>query len=56
MINRPWVLQTQLYSESLAPKPGTSVYADERQGYSDELHIAIVDDNGDLTGVKGNID
>ena len=44
-----------VYWKTLAPKPGTSVYADERQGYGDELHIAVVDDNGDLTGVKGNI-
>ena len=44
-----------VFWKSLAPKPGTSVYADGRQGHSDELHIAIVDDNGDLTGVKGNI-
>ena len=44
-----------VYWKTLAPKPGTSVYADGRQGHNDELHIAVVDDNGDVTGIKGNI-
>ena len=44
-----------VYWKSLAPKPGTSVYADDRQGHSDQLHIAVVDDLGEITGIKGNI-
>jgi len=44
-----------VYWSTIAPKPGTSVYANDRQGHNDQLHIAVVDDNGDLTGVKGNI-
>ena len=41
--------------DTIAPKPGTSVYVDERQGHNDQLHIAVVDDLGDVTGIKGNI-
>jgi len=44
-----------IYWSTLAPKPGTSVYVDDRQGHNDQLHIAIVDDTGDVTGIKGNI-
>ena len=44
-----------IYWKTLAPKPGTSVYADDRQGHSDQLHIAVVDDLGEITGIKGNI-
>ena len=44
-----------VYWSTIAPKPGTSVYTDDRQGHNDLLHIAVVDDLGDVTGVKGNI-
>ena len=44
-----------VYWKTLAPKPGTSVYVDDRQGHNDQLHIVVVDDTGDVTGVKGNI-
>ena len=44
-----------VYWSTLAPKPGTSVYTNDRQGKNDQLHIAVVDDNGDVTGIKGNI-
>ena len=44
-----------LYWNTLAPKPGTSVYVDDRQGHNDQLHIVVVDDTGDVTGIKGNI-
>ena len=40
---------------SVAPKPGTSNYADQRNGESDEMHIVVVDDSGALTGIRGNI-
>jgi len=40
---------------SIAPKPGTSNYADQRNGESDEMHIVVVDDLGALTGIRGNI-
>jgi len=44
-----------IYWRSLAPKPGTSQYAAERNGKSDELHIAVFDDLGTVTGIKGNL-
>ena len=44
-----------VYWSTIAPKPGTSVYVDDRQGHNDQLHIAVVDDLGDVTGIKGNI-
>ena len=44
-----------VYWSTIAPKPGTSLYADERQGKNDLLHVAVVDDNGDVTGIRGNI-
>ena len=44
-----------IYWNTIAPKPGTSVYVDDRQGHNDQLHIAVVDDTGDVTGIKGNI-
>ena len=44
-----------IYWKTLAPKPGTSVYVDDRQGKNDQLHIVVVDDTGDVTGIKGNI-
>ena len=44
-----------IFWSTLAPKPGTSVYVNDRQGHNDQLHIAVVDDNGDVTGIKGNI-
>ena len=44
-----------VYWSTLAPKPGTSIYVDDRQGHNDQLHVAIVDDTGDVTGIKGNI-
>ena len=44
-----------VYWSTIAPKPGTSVYVDDRQGHNDQLHIAVVDDLGEVTGIKGNI-
>jgi len=44
-----------IFWSTLAPKPGTSVYVSDRQGHNDQLHIAVVDDNGDVTGIRGNI-
>jgi hypothetical protein len=44
-----------LFWKSIAPKPGTSGYASERNGKSDEIHIAIIDDLGTVTGIQGNL-
>ena len=41
--------------KSIAPRPRTSNYAATRGGRFDTLNIAIVDDNGGITGSEGNI-
>lgn len=46
---------SQIYWSTIAPKPGTSAYASERNANNDELHIVVVDDDGSVTGVRGNI-
>jgi len=46
---------TAIYWNSIAPKPGTSQYAANRNGKSDEIHVVIVDDTGTVTGIQGNL-
>jgi len=41
--------------KSLAPRPTTNVYVSDRQGKNDGIHVAVVDDDGGITGIKGNI-
>ena len=42
-----------IFWRELAPKPTTSQYTAQRQGYGDGLHIVVVDDNGTITGNTG---
>jgi phage tail sheath protein FI len=35
--------------------PGTSAYATSRGGANDELHVVVVDEDGDITGVKETV-
>jgi len=44
-----------VYWKSIAPKPTTNNYVAERNGRNDGLHIVLVDDTGDVTGIQGNI-
>jgi len=44
-----------IYWKSLAQKPTTTQYAAERNSYNDEVHVVVVDDNGSLTGIQGNL-
>jgi len=44
-----------VYWREIAPKPTSNVYSIERNGKNDGLHIVVVDDNGSITGIKGNI-
>ena len=44
-----------IFWKSLAPKPTTSVYSSERDGEGDGIHVAVVDDFGVVTGIKGNV-
>jgi hypothetical protein len=43
------------YWKSLAPRPVSNVYVTDRQGKNDGIHVAVVDDDGTITGIKGNI-
>jgi hypothetical protein len=44
-----------LYWKSIAPKPKTNNYVLDRNGRNDAIHIVLVDDTGDVTGIQGNI-
>ena len=41
--------------KTLAPKPIDSNYVDTRNGKNDGMHVVLVDDEGRVTGIKGNI-
>jgi len=40
---------------SVAPRPTTSAWVQERGGYRDLMHILVIDGDGGLTGVPGSI-
>ena len=44
-----------VYWKQIAQRPATSQYASERSSSNDEIHVVVVDDIGDVTGVSGNI-
>jgi len=44
-----------VYWKSLAPKPGTSSYASQRNCKHDEIHVVVYDDRGTITGIQGNL-
>jgi hypothetical protein len=44
-----------IYWKSIADKPETNQYVSDRSGKGDSLHIVVVDDTGEITGIKGNI-
>ena len=44
-----------LYWKNIAPRPVDTQYAVQRKGSNDALHIVVVDDTGDVTGIQGNI-
>ena len=44
-----------VFWKEIAPKPVTSQYVSDRNGKNDGMHVVVVDDNGTITGVKGNI-
>jgi hypothetical protein len=46
---------TNIFWKNIAPRPGTSQYADFRSSKNDEIHVVVVDDSGKVTGVSGNI-
>jgi uncharacterized protein YkvS len=44
-----------IFWKNIAPKPSSSQYSTERNSTNDEIHIAVVDDSGSISGVSGNI-
>ena len=44
-----------VFWKSIAPKPTTSNFVQQRSGKNDALHIAVIDDTGSITGIQGNI-
>jgi len=44
-----------VYWKTIAERPSTSQYVNDRSGKNDEIHIVVVDDSGSVTGVAGNI-
>ena len=46
---------SNVYWKAIAPKPVSSQYTLDRQGKNDTLHIVVVDDEGTVTGIQGNI-
>ena len=44
-----------MYWKSIAPRPTTNKYSLDRNGKNDAIHIAVVDDNGSITGVTGSL-
>ena len=43
------------YYDSFDGAPGTSTYAAARSGVNDEMHVVVVDEDGDITGTKDTI-
>ena len=48
-------LNTPIYWNSIAGKPVDSNFSSSRSGGGDSLHIVVVDDDGSVTGIQGNI-
>ena len=44
-----------VYWKSLAPKPVSNVYSTNRNGAGDAIHVVVVDDEGTISGIQGNI-
>ena len=43
------------YYDLFDKAPGTSPYAQAKGGVNDELHVVVIDEDGDLTGTKGDV-
>jgi hypothetical protein len=44
-----------VYWRSLAPRPVDSNFAANRSSRNDSMHVVVVDDRGNITGIQGNI-
>ena len=43
------------YYDSVGAGPGTSTFVSDRSGSGDEIHVVVVDEDGDVTGVPGQV-
>ena len=49
------LVNADIFWRSIAPKPTTNRYVLDRNGKNDTIHIVIIDDTGDVTGIQGNL-
>ena len=45
----------EIYWNTLAERPSTSIYADDKGARFDEVHVVVIDDAGNVTGNAGTI-
>lgn len=43
------------YATSFDNAPGTSPYAEKRGASNDEIHVAVIDEDGEISGTKGEV-
>ena len=43
------------YYDSVGAGPGTSTFVSDRSGSGDEIHVVVVDEDGEVTGVPGSV-
>ena len=46
---------SEIYWNTLAERPSTSLYAADKGARFDEVHVVVIDDDGDVTGNAGTI-
>ena len=44
-----------VFWKTLAPRPTSNLFSTQRAGKNDALNVVVVDDDGDVTGIQGNI-
>ena len=49
------VATTGILWNAIAPRPGTSPYVANKGGSNDEIHVAVIDEDGGITGVANSI-
>ena len=49
------VSTTTIKWNNIAPRPGTSAYAEARNARHDEVHVVVIDSDGSITGTVGTV-
>jgi hypothetical protein len=49
------LVNADIFWRSIAPKPITNRYVLDRNGKNDAIHVVVIDDTGDVTGIQGNL-